>query len=181
MLNLQNSARLMSQACLLLGLIVLTGCHQLSKTTRAEEVIEEETMPPSPTLGPSLGPESSDLQPVPQTYPSIPLLPPPAPPADSARREKGSSEAVDNFGWHEESVADAVADAEEFFPSSASELARDVLADRTAASEARLAEAGRMANLRRAAQVDHLPVIVPGASTLRRVSAKEPKLMPVPR
>lgn len=83
--------------------------------------------------------------------------------------------------WDEEAVADADENVEEFFPSSASELAKDVLMERAAETEARMAEAGRLANLRRAAQADQLPIIVPGPSRLHPVSIKEPRLMPVPR
>lgn len=180
MWNLQNNARLASQACLLLGLLALTGCHQLSKNTRAERVIEEGSLPHGATLGPSLGTESSELQPVPQqASPSSPLLPPPAPPSDAARRDK--IEASDDMDWDEAAVAEADEHVEEFFPSSASELSRELLMDRAVETEARLAEAGRLASLRRAAQSEQLPVIVPGPVRLHPVPIKAPKLMPVPR
>lgn len=181
MLKLQNHARLMSQACLLLGLIALTGCQQLSKNTRAERVIgDDEQLPHGATLGPSRGTESTELQPVPQ-QPSraIPLLPPPAPPSDAARRDK--VEASEDTEWDEEAVAEVDEHVEEFFPSSASELSRELLTARAAETEARMAEAGRLAILRRAAQAEQLPVIVPGPTRLYPVSTKEPRLMPVPR
>lgn len=173
MFKVQNPLRTDSLAWLLLGLISLTGCHQLSKNTRSEQVIEREVTPQSP----SLGREAPQLEPVPQQYPNVPLLPPPAPPTDSARRGRIPSDDVEELGWEGEDLAANDRELGEFFPEDVN-VSREFLTARALASADRLAEAGRLASQRRA---DQLPIIVPGRPTLRRVSAEEPKLMPVPR
>ncbi len=141
----------------------LTGCQQLSQGLRANPVKAGPSATPSPTLRREAQSPSAD-----------PLIPPPAPPSDSARRG-----LIDNF----DSLVDrevASNEAVEFFSAEISAPPHSM--ERARIDTVRRAEVARTAAERRDwERQQNLPVITPGKSRLQRVSGQAPALLPVPR
>jgi hypothetical protein len=160
-------------AGLTLGILSFTGCQQLSRFTRTENVGDVQS---SPT--PGFGSLSPQLEPVPQSLPPMPV-PPPAPPSDSASLDEAIPEFTAEWNREPEAVSVVAEETEEFappVPAETHEASQELTEDRAA----RFAQEGRVAAKRRGGQPPQLPVIVPATPGLRRVS-DDSALLPVPR
>lgn len=156
----------------------------MSQMVRTEEPVMEQSSPLPPDYKALTTPR---LEPVPQKstraprLPAPQLIPPPAPPAESAQRTPASSKVSDLDAWESESVELVDQQDAEFFGESAPAYPPAFVTERSASYAARLAEQGQAARQRKETREPLWPVIVPGASTLKPVAEQEPKLMPVPK
>lgn len=185
MLSWQKFAGCTAAAAIAICLMSTAGCRQLSRQVRTEDPVLEKSSPVPPDF--LNAPPSPQLEPVPQRStrrPQLPapeLIPPPAPPAESARMQPRVPGEPVVEAWDQEPV-ELVDDAdEEYFSGSAPAYPPAFVTERSASYAEELAAAGQAARQRKETREPLWPVIVPGVSTLKPVTVQEPVLAPVPK